>query len=642
MLASFFSKLPLLLLLLVFVVKISVASGEPIGLVEFSEAVSDIEKLVDSKPTLAYQKLQAYKNHIETASVKQQILYYNVLAEIYIAQEKYQIAEETANLGLAQTKNLTSPSLLMSKLLYSRGFAYESMGNFQLASQDYESGLAIAKSFNDAILTARGLINLGAVYYLTDRYEKSLTVLNNAYYIAQKTNDEELQGSVNSELGILYDYLDRSKQSMDYYLQAYQHYKKAKKARLSLNALVNIATSHIKNEEYEQAIKVYQSILEESEHFSQHEIMYSAYSGLSWVNLKKQPKDPQASYHYLLKAKELINDIELRDTLLFYTADEAVVFFELDRLDDSLLSINKVEQMLSKQTLQGRDKKKIQTNMLAYKAKIYFKQEKFKQAYQLQEQRFALVQSSLDQDHARSIAEVRLALEAKQADLNKETLENLQSLQRLAIAEAEKKQQQLRAYLISIAIVVLLLAWFLYQLVKGQHHLDKISNIDMLTGIANRRSLLKHGKQLFSQAVAKQADFSVLMIDADHFKMINDQFSHSVGDKVLKAIAKLGLQLMRKTDVFGRFGGEEFIILLPNTTHAQALVIAERFRQTVENFCWTEELLVNRKLTVTVSIGVACTTTLAAQDKKDLAAVIHIADTFLYEAKSLGRNQVCG
>ena len=619
------------------------SSAEPQkDLTEFSDAVIKIEELIDSNAVLAHQQLKRYENRLAELSIKQQITYHNLLTDIYTLQAQYNEAKNTASIGLSLTKQLSSPSLLIAELLYSHGFAIENLGDLELAAQDYESGLEVAKSFHDKVLIATGLINLGAIYYLTDRYEDSLIVLNDAYNIAKQTNDEELKGSVNSELGILYAYLGRSKQSMSYYQQSYQHYKKANKKILALNALVNIAINHLDSEEYEQAIRAYKTIIKESNGVEQSEIMYNTYSGLSWANLKNQQPNPEASYQYLLIAKQYIDSIERRDINMQFARDEAFVLFELERLDEALVSIAKVEQILAAQKPLGRLKMQTKTSITNLKSKIYFKLGQFKQAYQLQKQRLALSKINLNNEHTRSVAEVRLALEVKQADLHKKYLENKNSLQAMALKEASAEQQQQRIYLLSIAIVALLFAWLLIKLVQAQHRLYKVSSIDMLTGIANRRSLMKQGQQLFNRANSKQADFSVLMIDVDNFKKVNDKFGHSVGDKVLQRIAKLGEQLMRKTDVYGRFGGEEFIVFLPNTSLAQAKIIAERYRKSINGYSWPSDLPFDTKFNMSISIGVACTAELERADKGDLEAVINVADACLYHAKSKGRNRVCG
>lgn len=621
--------------------KISLASPQE-GLAEFDSSVIKIEKIIDSDSLSALQQLSSYQNRLAELSIKQQIIYYDLLADIYLLQAQYPVAKTTADLGLSLTKQLSSPSVLITELLYSRGFATESLGDFDLAKQDYERGLEIAKSFHDKILIAKGLINLGAVYYLTDRYKKSLTVLNDAYNIAKQTSDEDLKGSVNSELGILYAHIKRSKQSMSYYQQAYQHYKKANKSISALNSLANIAKNHLNNNEFEQAIVVYKTIIEESRGIEQSEILYNTYSGLSWANLKKHQSNPEASYQYLLIAKQYLSTIGRRYINLVFAKDEAFVLFELGRLSDSLQSIAKVEKILAESTSLGQRQMQIKIDTIDLKSKIYFQLGQFKQAYQLQGQRLSVAKVMIENEHTRSVSEVRLALEAKQADLHKKNLENKHLLQEVELREASDKQQQQKIYLLSIALFALLFAWLLLKFVQGQRRLDEASNIDKLTGIANRRSLMKQGHQLFKRACDKQLNLSVLMIDIDHFKEVNDKLGHGVGDKVLQYIAKLGEQFMRKTDVYGRFGGEEFVIILPNTSREQALIIAERFRCAVDDVTWQANFASEKELHITVSIGVVCLTELESEDMLDLDAVINVADTFLYQAKSKGRNKVCG
>lgn len=634
-------KILLFLLILTVLTKTCFATSE-LDLAEFDDDIIHIEKLIDNNTQKAYVKLKLYENRLAELSIKQQIIYYNFLTDIHIFHAQYYLAKNSANLGLSLTQKLTSPSTLISELLYSRGFALESLGSYTLARQDYESGLETAKSFNDNVLIATGLVNIGAVYYLTDQYEKSLRVLHDANNIAKQTTDEELKGSVNSELGILYSYLDSAEQSMIYYQQSYQHYKNAEKQILALNALVNIAINHLNDKRYEQATNIYEKIKTESQGIEQSEIMYSVYSGLSWTHLNKEQPDLEASYQYLQMAKKYIGSIERKGIELEFTKDEAFVLFELGRLDEALKSISKVEKILAKEGSLGRHKLRTKIDILDVKSQVYFKLGQFKQAYELQNEIFALTKLKLTKEHTRSVVEVRLTLEAQRADLHKKILENKYSLQNLALKEASTKQKQQRVYIISIAIIALLFAWLLVKLIQGQRRLDRASSIDMLTGIANRRSIMKDGHKLFTQATNKGTSLSVLMIDVDNFKIINDKLGHSVGDKVLKSIAKIGEQLMRKTDAYGRFGGEEFIAFLPNTSLEQARNIAERYKESIMEPEWQSDLFFEPKILVSVSIGIACTMDIKEENKSDLESVINVADIHLYQAKSSGRNRVCG
>ncbi len=611
------------------------------SLAGFDAAALVIEKLIDSNTSLAHSKLKNYDEHFNELSLKQKITYQYLLTDIYISQGQFYLVKQAATEGLLLTLKLPNPSLLISELLYNRGFAYESTGEILLATKDYESGLELAKSLHNNTLIATGLINLGATYYLTDYYEKSLIVLNDAYNIAKQTNDEELKGSVNSELGILYANLDRNEQAMVYYQQSYQHYKNANKKDLSLNALVNIGLVHLFEKKYEQAISVYKTIIDESNGAAINHIMYSAYSGLSLANLHKKNSNPEVSYQYLLLSKKYMESVEQYDTEQQYYVDEAFVLFELERFDEAIDSIAKVESILAAQMPLGHLKMQALISILNLKSKIYFKQRHYQQAYALQEQQLSLTQTLYDKKHIQSVAEVRLALEAKEADLQKQVLKNKQALQGISLLEAEKKQAQQQLYVLYIAVVALIFAWLLVKLVQGQRKLYIASSIDMLTGIVNRRELMKKGRKLLSRAKIQKTNFSVIMIDIDNFKKVNDEFGHHVGDQVLKKIVELGEGFLRKTDVFGRFGGEEFIIFLPNTSTAQAKVIAERFRIAVEEHAWKINHTSQKPFTMSISMGITNSVDFSLDELFDLTTLINKADSLLYQAKEQGRNKVC-
>ena len=639
-----FAKFLFVLFYFIFVAKTSLAAAvqnQEKGISGFEDAALKIEKLVDSNTPLAQSQLEKYGERFNELSLKQQITYQHLLTDIYILQGQFHLAKQTATDGLSLTLKLSSPSLLISELLYNRGFANESIGETELAAKDYESGLELAKSLHDNVLIATGLVNLGAIYYLTDRYENSLIVLNDAYNIAKQTDDEELKGSVNSELGILYAYLDRNKQAMVYYQQSYQHYKNANKTILSLNSLVNIGMNHLSEKEYEKAIEAYKTIIDESDGLTLNQIMYSTYSGLSWANLKKDDPNPEASYQYLLMSKQYMGSIEQYDIELQYYLDEAFVLFELERFDEALDSIARVESILAAQMPLGHLKMQYRISIINLKSKTHFKLGHYQQAYELQELRLSLTQALRDKKYTQSVAEVRLTLEVKEADLQKKILKNKQTLQEISLLEAEKKQEQQKLYLFYIAVVALVLAWLLVKLIQGQRRLHKVSSIDVLTGIANRRELMRKGRKLLYQAKVKKTDFSVIMIDIDYFKKVNDQFGHSVGDLVLKKVVELGEEFMRKTDVFGRFGGEEFVAFLPNTSTSQAKMIAERFRISVEEYSWKTCHESQASFTISISIGVANSIDFSGEESSDLATLINKADSLLYQAKEQGRNKVC-
>lgn len=166
--------------------------------------------------------------------------------------------------------------------------------------------------------------------------------------------------------------------------------------------------------------------------------------------------------------------------------------------------------------------------------------------------------------------------------------------------------------------------------------LNKLANYDVLTQVYNRRRLMEEAEKELNKAKSSKNCISVLMIDIDHFKKVNDKYGHLAGDKVIKAITKACKDNLRRDDVIGRYGGEEFIIILPNTEKKDAVKIAERIR------VYINELIIEfnkEKINVTVSIGVACA--IIRNDKINIEKIINEADKGLYYAKNNGRNQLC-
>jgi diguanylate cyclase (GGDEF)-like protein len=170
---------------------------------------------------------------------------------------------------------------------------------------------------------------------------------------------------------------------------------------------------------------------------------------------------------------------------------------------------------------------------------------------------------------------------------------------------------------------------------RQNKQLHELATRDALSGCLNRRAFFAEAERLFAQAVAKREPLACIMTDIDRFKSINDRFGHPVGDEVIKRVAAILGDGLREHDLLGRYGGEEFCIVLPDSSLEQAQRVAERLREHVEHSGNATVRAVERP-TVTSSFGVSV---LAAQDA-DLAALVERADQALYAAKEAGRNRV--
>ena len=169
-----------------------------------------------------------------------------------------------------------------------------------------------------------------------------------------------------------------------------------------------------------------------------------------------------------------------------------------------------------------------------------------------------------------------------------------------------------------------------------EEELLRQAHVDYLTGVYNRRHFMERAEQELSRAHRYGKPLSMLMLDIDHFKLINDRYGHKVGDTVLKAVADLSHATFRDVDILGRLGGEEFAVLLPETDQPAALDAAERLRETIANA--RIPLTGGEHVTFSMSIGVSSMG--SVEDHID--SLLNRADKALYEAKDGGRNRVCG
>jgi diguanylate cyclase (GGDEF)-like protein len=186
---------------------------------------------------------------------------------------------------------------------------------------------------------------------------------------------------------------------------------------------------------------------------------------------------------------------------------------------------------------------------------------------------------------------------------------------------------------------VLLLRWLplaISERGRAEQHatdLEALAAIDWLTGVYNRRQFETLARAELARSQRYVRPLTVLMMDIDHFKDVNDRYGHAIGDRVLQDLATVCLAIKRDADVVARIGGEEFALLLPETTEAAAAQFAERLRQQIR-IC--APVVDGKRLTITVSIGIAGATLKTSGTE----SLLNSADQALYNAKHSGRDRV--
>ena len=168
------------------------------------------------------------------------------------------------------------------------------------------------------------------------------------------------------------------------------------------------------------------------------------------------------------------------------------------------------------------------------------------------------------------------------------------------------------------------------QLELSNKEAERLARIDDLTGLYNRRAFYEYGAVLAHNSERNQDELSIINMDIDNFKLINDTFGHAAGDDVLKQVGRILLQRLRKSDIYARIGGEEFGMLLPMTSIDQATQLAVQLRQAIENVSFDFE---DESYTITASFGVAT-------GAYDVDTLVRYSDQVMYHSKESGRNMV--
>lgn len=187
--------------------------------------------------------------------------------------------------------------------------------------------------------------------------------------------------------------------------------------------------------------------------------------------------------------------------------------------------------------------------------------------------------------------------------------------------------------LLEATLLALAVAYLVRQHESARHAAEYLSRIDPLTGLMNRRALTEQAERLRVAAQRHKRPLSLILFDLDHFKFINDLHGHAVGDEVLKETAAMLQRLSRRDDLAARWGGEEFILVLPDTDIGAAMNLAERLREQLQQRSfWAGETVIELRASFGVTV---------LRDHESLEALIADADALLYRAKQGGRNRIC-
>jgi diguanylate cyclase (GGDEF)-like protein len=257
----------------------------------------------------------------------------------------------------------------------------------------------------------------------------------------------------------------------------------------------------------------------------------------------------------------------------------------------------------------------------------------FKAALEFHEQYFAADKAYLDDLSARHLAYQKVSHENIANKLQVDALNRQNHVLQLQRALSSKDVEASRLYIVLLIMTVVFIGLWAYKTKRSQLHFQTLSQLDGLTGICNRPHFIAQAERALEASRRTGEHLCMILCDLDHFKSINDKYGHATGDFVLKRTVSACKVLLDKNEIFGRFGGEEFGVLLPACGLEDARQRAEQLRMTIAGITAYQG---TTKATVSASFGIATT----SHSGHDLGQLLAHADAALYEAKRAGRNRV--
>lgn len=594
----------------------------------FAERAEAIAQLKKSAPEQALANLDKLTPELSSVDIHNQINYFNIKAQIYQDLGLYKQSMAAAEQGLELAKVIKSPSTIMSELFYTLGFANESLGDLELAEQHYLEGLEIAKSLEQQKQIALGLVNLGAIYYQTSQEDRSIIALQDALKISFLVKDDELSGTIYSELGILYGQLRDYKKAIEFYEKSFEHFIKIESYISAYNNMRNLGVNYSNVGNYDKSIESYQKIIENKVFIKNTEIILSAYSGLALGYARKDgDESDEKAYQYLQEAEGLINEIESSTLKLRYLVDRAWVLDAIKKYDEALDDLSKAQTLIDSGNYNQQIVNALRIKVL--QALIHYDLGLFEKGYDLLDQYHAL---ELDYRNARRTERVtvlRLTYESDQVDLENQILENQARIETIELAQAQRNAKERERFIMYSALLLMIFSWALYRIYRKQKSLREANRTDELTGISNRRHLLKMASWHIQHTRDKKQPIAVLIADYNAFKQYNNQFGYDAGDKALQLFAEKGQQVFSESQPFGRIVDDKFMAILPNMESNQVEQLAQRLKDDIESA---------QNKALSISIGISH---LSSEDEAEIVHFLKRANAALCRDKKQGGDSLC-
>jgi diguanylate cyclase (GGDEF)-like protein len=537
-------------------------------------------------------------------------------------------ARRAAELALAAAQR-AGDARLRAEAIACRAYGFYAEGREHEAERDYLESARIGHEAGAAALEADSLATAGFIRYGRGATADALADLQKAYAINVRLRREPERLDTLTMIANVY-----AEKTVAQYDRAIEHYQAILKGYEALgrpgdvgDTLFNLGSTYQKKDEIVAALQYYRravSIYEEAGKKSD-----AAYTRRAIGTALVQSERPVEALPWFEQALGALTRSHEIDEAMATRQARASAYWKAGRPDDA---IHDLEIVLP---YYGREQNtRFLERIYEVLAGSYAQTGRWQEAYSAEQKRVEVQRKLFDAQRDEHAARLRVEFDTERREEENRALARENALRSAALRSAERiARLQTIVIVLTVLLAVALAILFWRQLVQSRR-MRTMALTDELTRLPNRRHIMAVADEAFAAAGGGAHPLSVIAFDIDRFKRINDVYGHAAGDIVLRRVAHVCRMALRPADAIGRTGGEEFLVVLRDTTAGEAVDVAERLRAAVEASRYDD---VDRDMTVTISLGVS-TLLPGGPDRFDVLA--RAADELLYRAKETGRNRV--
>ncbi len=570
----------------------------------------------------------------------------------------------------AQALSLAKPA---ARALLFRASGQYHLGDLDSALQSYEEGLVAAQALPDDLLIGgclngvaivrmkRGDLaaalpafdeamvhleksgnkerlaavtsNVSLIYYSRGEYDRALDLMTRALGLYESIGDERGQGIILNALGNVYNKLGDPKRARERFERALVLAERTKHTPLMVGCLVNIGEIHGKDGQWDIALIQFRRALGLAREIGSRDLISVCLNNIG--DALRETGDVTGALDHYRESMKIFEEMNARPRLVVSHLNIGRLFVKAGRARDAEASLRKAFELAGEVGELALRKEAAEALV-----KLYEGEGNFRGAYEFQRAFNELKEQIFSKENYAKINGLEARVDSERKARQITLLKKQGEIQELRV----KRQRLLIA---STAVAVLLLSAIVFLLYKRNRlkartnaelaaayaRVEEMARTDSLTGLQNRRSAMERLEQEVRRSERTRRPLGLVMIDVDDFKKINDGRGHACGDEVLRGLGGLLRSSLRQLDVAARWGGEEFLVILPETAADGALVIAEKLRSAVEELRVTCD---GGEAAFTITLGVST----CAAGGPPLAECLRLADEALYAGKRAGKNRV--